>query len=571
MAELYKQLIQHIKQKIEKSEFAFDDLRDILSKGYFPAKLPPCFNTETFGQIAFISYNELLDIIFQKNINDVVTKYTHYYLARHNQIRRILGILNPMSYFLVTCVFCAYKDVILDKAKSDFSLSSPVKEKDIYPNARAYTQKVDWQDSDVIKLENRAGKLILLQTDISRFYPSIYTHIIPWIVEGKVEAKKSRNNIQKLGNMLDKVFEWAQDGQTFGLPIGPDVTFIIAEMILAHIDILVNEALNKNNCEGVRWIRRVDDCEFACDTKEQANKVLAIVQSILNNFELELNNHKTQISNLPQSIISEEIEDICEHEISSNEQNRKKILNYFNVVFNAFKKNNTKGVLKYAVKSIKQDDLKGNNKNLFISFICQCIVLEEGVSESALVKIANLLKENLLDNKEKEIIKSSLYNVISNHSEQKHTSEVVWALWGLLLLEEQIQDNILNLLCNMEDCFVYLMLLDFASKDLIDKEKIEKSVIKFLQKDKEYFIGKNWLLLYEIIKKEWINPEKYQQYIESDKFFKFLYDNDVSFYQNKATTHEYIELFENWIEDNYGCSSCSKEEQEMLDELLHKE
>lgn len=519
--ELYKTLIEHLKKKIVDDEtFKKDDLESVLSKGYFPAKLPPCFSTKAFGKLASNHTEKLLDIIYNKTRNEILTIPTSYYLARHNQIRRILGVLNPMSYFLISCVFCVYKKEILKKAQSKFSLSSPIVDNDTSPNARAYKQEIAWEDSDVVRLENRAGKMVVLKTDISRFYPSIYTHIIPWVVEGKIEAKKDRSNINKLGNMLDKTFEWSQDGQTFGLPIGPDISFIIAEVILSHIDNLIDDALKKNGCGDICWIRRVDDCEFACNNKEQANKALAIIQSILNDFELELNNHKTEIIYLPTSVTNEEIQKICEYELASNEKNRKRILNYFNIIFEAFK-NNTKGVLKYAVKSIKIESLMGDFKELFINFICQCMVLEEGVSESALIKFAILLKDDVLSNKSKEKIKNTLYAILSNHSERKHTSEVVWALWGFFLLEENISDECTEKLCNMEDTFVYIMLLDFASKGYANKEKIIKNVSKFISKNKDNFIGSHWLILYELIKNEWFDVSKYKEILEKDTFLNF--------------------------------------------------
>lgn len=569
--ELYKTLIEHLKKKIVDDEaFKKDDLESVLSKGYFPAKLPPCFSTKAFGKLASNHTEKLLDIIYNKTRNEVLTIPTSYYLARHNQIRRILGVLNPMSYFLISCVFCVYKKEILKKAQSKFSLSSPIVDDDTSPNARAYKQEIAWEDSDVVRLENRAGKMVVLKTDISRFYPSIYTHIIPWVVEGKIEAKKNRNNINKLGNMLDKTFEWSQDGQTFGLPIGPDISFIVAEVILSRIDNFIDDALKKNGCEDICWIRRVDDCEFACNSKEQANKALAIVQSILNDFELELNNHKTEITYLPTSVTNEEIQKICEYELASDEKNRKRILNYFNIIFEAFK-NNTKGVLKYAVKSIKIESLMGDFKELFINFICQCMVLEEGVSESALVKFAILLKEDVLSEKSKEKIKHTLYAILRNHSERKHTSEVVWALWGFFLLEENISDEYTEKLCNMEDAFVYIMLLDFASKGYANKEKIIKNVSKFISKNKDNFIGSHWLILYELIKNEWFDVSKYKEILEKDTFFKFLYDNDISFYRSEDSSAKYIEIFENWLEDNYGCSVPSQTEQDLLNEFLYKE
>ena len=341
----------------------------------------------------------------------------------------------------------------------------------------------------------------------------------------------------------------------------------MAEVILSRIDNFIDDALKKNDCEDICWIRRVDDCEFACNSKEQASKALAIVQSILNDFELELNNHKTEITYLPTSVTNEEIQKICEYELASDEKNRKRILNYFNIIFEAFK-NNTKGVLKYAVKSIKIESLMGDFKELFINFICQCMVLEEGVSESALVKFAILLKEDVLSEKSKEKIKHTLYAILHNHSERKHTSEVVWALWGFFLLEENISDEYTEKLCNMEDAFVYIMLLDFASKGYANKEKIIKNVSKFISKNKDNFIGSHWLILYELIKNEWFDVSKYKEILEKDEFFKFLYDNDISFYRSENSSAKYIEIFENWLEDNYGCSVPSQTEQNLLDELL---
>lgn len=61
-------------------------------------------------------------------------------------------------------------------------------------------------------------------TDVSRCYASIYTHSIPWAINGRAEAKADTNSYSSavFGNRLDFVFRQAQDAQTIGLPIGPD-------------------------------------------------------------------------------------------------------------------------------------------------------------------------------------------------------------------------------------------------------------------------------------------------------------------------------------------------------------
>ena len=84
------------------------------------------------------------------------------------------------------------------------------------------------------RAENRAKGRFILRTDIARFYPSIYTHVIPWAFHGKEQAKANRT--EGLGNELDRLVRTAQDGQTMGIPVGPDTSLVIAEAVAASLD-----------------------------------------------------------------------------------------------------------------------------------------------------------------------------------------------------------------------------------------------------------------------------------------------------------------------------------------------
>ena len=79
--------------------------------------------------------------------------------------------------------------------------------------------------------------------DISSFYPSVYTHTIPWALHSKAVAKKNKaKNDTYFGNILDGCSMGVQDWQTVGLPIGPDTSHIIAEIIGVAIDLQIKEA-----------------------------------------------------------------------------------------------------------------------------------------------------------------------------------------------------------------------------------------------------------------------------------------------------------------------------------------
>ena len=72
----------------------------------------------------------------------------------------------------------------------------------------------------------------MLTTDLSRFFPTIYTHSVPWAFHSKSVAKKNKNpTLKYFGNLLDLALRQAQDGQTIGIPIGPDTSHMIAEAI----------------------------------------------------------------------------------------------------------------------------------------------------------------------------------------------------------------------------------------------------------------------------------------------------------------------------------------------------
>ena len=141
------------------------------------------------------------------------------------------------------------------------------------------------------------GKNYVLKTDISRFYSSIYTHSIPWAMHGKSFAKQKGNRGDNhLGNLLDKQMRNSQDDQTLGIQVGNDVSLIVSELIGCAIDELV---LNEFN--SVVGFRYIDDYYLFFRKKEEAETVLASLRRTIGQFELELNNEKTTIYELPRS------------------------------------------------------------------------------------------------------------------------------------------------------------------------------------------------------------------------------------------------------------------------------
>jgi hypothetical protein len=143
----------------------------------------------------------------------------------------------------------------------------------------------------------------LLRTDISQFYPTLYTHTIPWALHTKATCQATlaagKGN-PLLGDQIDRALQRMNDGQTHGIPIGPDAGLVAAEVLLAAVD---QELLNRCN-SLIRGFRYVDDYELSFNSMSDAENVLTELQSIMATYELTLNPRKTRIDELPKAIES---------------------------------------------------------------------------------------------------------------------------------------------------------------------------------------------------------------------------------------------------------------------------
>jgi len=146
----------------------------------------------------------------------------------------------------------------------------------------------------------------IVKADIKSFYPSIYTHSIAWAIHGKKSIRKPANmhNYKILGNRLDRLFQNANDGCTNGIPIGPVVSDVIAEIVAAAVDVYFTK-LVKNagiECEAVRF---KDDYRILTKSESDSKRVIKLLQASLKEYNLELSDEKTTISTLPNGLFRE--------------------------------------------------------------------------------------------------------------------------------------------------------------------------------------------------------------------------------------------------------------------------
>ena len=143
----------------------------------------------------------------------------------------------------------------------------------------------------------------IAKTDIKSFYRSLYTHSIPWAIHGKeiIRMPENFNNYELYGNRLDKLFQNANDGCTNGIPVGPVVSDIAAEIVASAIDIAFTNKANELEID-YEAVRFKDDYRILSKSEYEAKQLVKVLQSALNEYHLELNDEKTTVSPLPDGL-----------------------------------------------------------------------------------------------------------------------------------------------------------------------------------------------------------------------------------------------------------------------------
>jgi hypothetical protein len=153
-----------------------------------------------------------------------------------------------------------------------------------------------WRDVEQESINKSLQFKYLFTTDIANFYPSIYTHSIPWAIHTKEEAKEVRGDNTNLGNRIDHALRQMRWGQTNGIPQGSALMDFLAEIVLGYADELLGEKLEEEDIDDYHVIRYRDDYRIFTNSKEDAEAIARYLTVILQKLGLQLNASKTSLS-----------------------------------------------------------------------------------------------------------------------------------------------------------------------------------------------------------------------------------------------------------------------------------
>ena len=488
-------------------------IESLLERGYFPKEIVPAFNTKDLSKI--------LDKIPLENNQTKTSKCFIHSFPKTKNIRRGLGIPNPKHQILLSKAIADNWEEIYKFTKQSKISKSPItiKKNNQYNRAAYPGFNFNIQSERAIQA---SGFSYCLYSDISRYYSTIYTHSIPWAVHTK-EIAKANHQDSLYGNLIDKCVRNTQDGQTLGIPIGTDTSYVISEIIGTAIDVLLNENLG----EELKGFRYIDDYYLYFGSLSEAEFALRKLHYVLKEFELEPNPIKTSRVELPDPIENQWFSDLRIFHISNNSRNQHdELLIYFSKAFEYSKKFPNDNVIKYAISKIKQIFIYEYNWEIYESLLLQSLVAESGIIPIITEIFMGYFSYDFKLNIEK--ISEAINKFLLYQAELGHGYEVSWGLWLCKNLKISIDEKVIDKVLTLEDSLVGIIAFDiYENNNFIISSKVDLSKWKALMDTSELY-SRNWLFAYEASVQDWYSSTP--DYVDSDHFFSILKSNEVSFY-----------------------------------------
>lgn len=259
------------------------------------------------------------------------------YSIQHKPLKhRYLSLIHPANQIKVVDLYNRYKDTIIYLcSKSNFSIRYPDKVACyFYYKDRLHhvlmgkkTDKMEMYFNEYENLKTffsykqytniykfyedyryqRAEKKFshLLKMDVQNCFDSIYTHSIAWAISGGVDIYKDTFEGKcdgSIGALWDKMMQEMNYNETNGIVIGPECSRIFAEVIMQHVDQMVEQQLyekgyrNKVDYECYRY---VDDYFFFYNSEAVKVDAEQLFQMYLKEFKLSLSQEKSKTLERP--------------------------------------------------------------------------------------------------------------------------------------------------------------------------------------------------------------------------------------------------------------------------------
>ena len=490
----------------------------LLRKGYFPRELPPAFATDDFGLYSreiiadWRSNRIFLEEPEQSRTPTTRKKRRHSYnftltpteaeiisMPKRGYERRILHITHPLPQALLASELSAHWKSVQkwlsrqmyspDQIRISTQYERSVKgiNFNLHRNKKAFLAATsDW----------------IVKTDISRFYPSIYTHSIAWAAYGKEQVKRSVNLYRgSFADRLDSLVRLCNRNQTIGIPIGPETSRIIAEIISSALDCQFHDLFPKIGTQNIDRLQ--DDWMIGAESLEEAEKILYKLSAIYQSVGLDINGSKTSIERIMgerQSLWTSEIGIFLSH--GSYPLTGARLRDFFDLSLRLQSEHRDEPVISYALAVIEGRAIASSDVAIVESSLLETAV----VAPHSMERICRILLDlrHTTKTTSAKRITDRFIRLPETALQKGHTYEVIWLLYALRGLGRTVDlRNIFELTEGIPSSVIILLLLDMKHKGMgLGRAPVTEWEARI--SEDSVLSGWTWLLAYEGYRHGWL-------------------------------------------------------------------
>jgi hypothetical protein len=373
----------------------------------------------------------------------------------------------------------------------------------------------------------------LVKTDITRFYPSIYTHSITWAAYGKEKVKGQLKLFEgSLADRLDVLVRACNRNQTVGIPIGPETSRILAEIVSSRIDDDLRHVLTGVALESVDRLQ--DDWFIGMPTLESSETVLSHVVRAYREYGLDINGSKTSVTRVIQHL-----EEAWKSEIGAFLSHRSgdlkgaRLREFLALTLRLQSENAKQAVTNYALTVLENQAFSKADVEAMESFLLKSAIIAPGSMSRISELLINLEHDTGAVSKKR--IGPRFSDLALRSLEKGDLYEALWLVFTLRGLGIAISDeHLLSTAAVTKSSALALTLLDMKSRGLV-KAKLptadwEKQITK-----ESVLTDWNWLLAYEGCRRGWLaDPGA----VMARPFFAAMNARGVFFYDERRNVRK---------------------------------
>ena len=433
-----------------------------------------------------------------------------YRLARFHNVTRLIHIPHPLPYaYLCKCISENW-DKLKHICENKNSILKPRK----YHNQREimgesqHLEQISMMSYERFsntkhRLDISTGKFYHVKADVSLFYPSIYTHSIPWALVGRDEAKKNTRNNRKWYNKFDKAQRDLKRSETQGIPIGPATSHLISEIILYKVDDVLRDEYD--------FTRYIDDYECYCNSREEAEKFIRVLEQELRQYLLNLNARKIVIQELPVGYQTPWVITMRSRLSSKQKLESRDIIDFLDSAVNLYKDYPEGNILKYTARTLANSkEFSSESVGVFLRYLVALAVY----TSSVLPIVCQIAKKYGIGFDVK--IDAVLEQAIKYH----RSDAMCWCLFYMSICNQELNEGFATAIVKTRDCMAMGMLIALNQH----REKVIEFLNTEIDPDIKYDCDQYWLLIHELA----LDCPRFDCYRE-ESGLEFLRSKNVSF------------------------------------------